>query len=116
LCGVFLAQGNGKNYPRLISWSFWITGIVFALLALALPFINYTHGEEVYMPVVLPFIIYLAACLLSSGWVFLKTNRPHFIVYSILISYVVLFTCGAAILPGIQFPERYSNPQARILR
>ena len=114
LCGVFLVQNKSKFYSRLIFWSYFITGLIFALLTLALPFIKYTHGEEVYLPVILPFLIYFTICLLGSG--FLKNNRTHFTIYGILISYIILFACAAVFLPGIQFPEKYLNPQARILR
>lgn len=116
LCGIFLAKNKLKNYPRLICWSYWLTGLVFALLALVLPFIKYTHGEEVYRPVVLPFLIYFTICLFGSGWVFRKKNSPDFTIYSVLISYIILFVCGAVFLPGLQFPEKYIDPHSHILR
>ncbi|MDR1997116.1 MAG: glycosyltransferase family 39 protein [Candidatus Margulisbacteria bacterium] len=116
LCGVLLARGKALAYPRLIPWSFRITGLVLLFLLGALPFIRYTHGEAVYLPVVLPFLFCFTVCLLGSCRSFRQNGRPDFTIYTVLVSYVVLFTCAAVFLPGVQFPEKYVNPQQRILR
>ncbi|MDR1113533.1 MAG: hypothetical protein LBL50_00385, partial [Candidatus Margulisbacteria bacterium] len=116
LCGAFLTSSAANKYAKLISLSFFWTGFVFAGLALALPFIKYTHGEEVYLPVVLPFLICFTICLFGSAWLSRKNSGVQFTIYSALISYIILFTCAAAFLPGVQFPERYVNPQTRTLK
>lgn len=112
LCGVFINQATAKDYPRLIFWSYFVSGLIFALLALGLPFVKFTHGEEAYLPVVLPFLIFFALCLLISA--FRKNIR--FTIYSALISYIILFVCAAAFLPGLIFPEKYLDAQNLILR
>ncbi|GBR75104.1 hypothetical protein NO1_2164 [Candidatus Termititenax aidoneus] len=116
LCGAFLTSSAGNKYTRLISLSFFWTGFVFAGLALSLPFIKYTHGEEVYLPVVLPFLICFTICLFSLAGLSRKNSGWQFTVYGALISYIILFTGAAAFLPGVHFPERYAAPQTRILK
>ena len=99
LCGVFVAQGGLKNYSRLIFHSYLWTGLVFLLVLVALPFVKYTHGEEVYLPIVLPFWFCFTFCLLGGAW----RRNPHIILRLALISYVLLFSCAARFLP-INFP------------
>ncbi|MDR2430784.1 MAG: glycosyltransferase family 39 protein, partial [Candidatus Margulisbacteria bacterium] len=115
LCGAFLTSPSAGRYAKFISLAFFWTGIAFAGLAAALPFIKYTHGEEVYLPVVLPFLIYFTVCLFGSALAFRQNRGARFTIYSALVSYIILFTCAAVFLPGIQFPEKYADPQARKL-
>ena len=116
LCGSFLARCKQADYPKLIAHSYFWTGVLLTAALLALPFIKYTHGEEVYLPVVWPFLCYLPVCLFGSCWIFRRRGTPYFTLYSILVSYVVLFACAAFFLPGVHFPEKYSEPRGYFLR
>jgi 4-amino-4-deoxy-L-arabinose transferase-like glycosyltransferase len=116
LCGAFLTSSTANKYAKIISLSFFWTGFVLAGLALSLPFIKYTHGEEVYLPVVLSFLIYFAISLFRAAWLFRQNRGLHYTIYRALVSYIILFTCAAIFLPGVQFPERYANPQTRTLK
>ena len=116
LCGVFLTSPARPKYAKIISLSFFWTGLALAGLALSLPFIKYTHGEEVYLPVILPFLIYFTISLFRAAWLFRQNRGLRQTIYLTLVSYIILFSCAAVFLPGVQFPERYTNPQTRILK
>jgi 4-amino-4-deoxy-L-arabinose transferase len=116
LCGAFLTSPARSKYAKPISLAFFWTGFVFAGLALSLPFIKYTHGEEIYLPVILPFLICFALSLFGSAWLTRQNKGWKFISFSALISYIILFSCAAIFLPGAQFPEKYLDPQMRILK